>query len=172
MSFRSTSLFAVIVALCASVALAQAPAPAAPATPATPAAPAKPANAPKETPELVAKGKAAFAMTCVVCHGEKGDGNGPAGAAMDPKPRDFSKEPFKNGYKVEDVFGSISSGVKDTAMVGFNGLPEEDRWAMSYYVLTLVPAELKKPGKGKKGTKAAAPATPATPATPAEPAPK
>ena len=28
--------------------------------------------------------------TCVTCHGEKGDGNGIAGAALTPKPRDFN----------------------------------------------------------------------------------
>jgi mono/diheme cytochrome c family protein len=30
----------------------------------------------------------------VACHGDKGDGNGPAGAVLTPKPRDFTDAAF------------------------------------------------------------------------------
>jgi mono/diheme cytochrome c family protein len=42
-----------------------------------------------------AAGKTTFETLCVTCHGPAGKGDGPAGAALDPKPRDFSVGDFK-----------------------------------------------------------------------------
>lgn len=91
----------------------------------------------KSTPELLAKGKTSFTTNCAVCHGEKGDGNGPAGAAMSPKPRNFAKDKFKKGDKPEQVFQSITKGLEGTAMAPFGHLPEDERWGLTYYVLSL-----------------------------------
>lgn len=110
------------------------------------------AAAPAKDQALLDKGKAAFNTNCAACHGEKGDGTGPAAAALNPKPRNYTTEAFKQGDKVDDVFKSITDGVKGTQMVAFNYLPETDRWAMAYWVL-----ELKNAGKPA----AAAPAAPA-----------
>ena len=41
------------------------------------------------TPEFIAKGKELFVSTCSSCHGQDGKGNGPAGGALNPKPRNF-----------------------------------------------------------------------------------
>jgi cytochrome c oxidase cbb3-type subunit 2 len=43
----------------------------------------------------VAAGKAKYDMFCASCHGPAGKGDGPVGAALNPKPRDFSKGDFK-----------------------------------------------------------------------------
>lgn len=91
----------------------------------------------KSSPELLKKGEAAYKTNCVTCHGEKGDGNGPAGAMMNPKPRNFAKDAFKKGDKPEQIFESISKGLEGTAMASFSYLPEEDRWGLAYYVLKL-----------------------------------
>lgn len=99
----------------------------------------------KLTPALLEKGKTAFTTNCVICHGDKGDGNGPAGAAMNPKPRNFAKDKFKAGDKHEQVFKTISEGLPGTAMVAFGHLPEEDRCGLAYYVLSFKDAK-----KGKK----------------------
>lgn len=109
------------------------------------------ADAPKPTAQMLEQGKKTFATSCVACHGEKGDGNGPAGAALNPRPRNFATEPFKQGDKPAEVFKSISEGVKGTPMVAFSYLPEADRWALTYWVL-----ELKKPGSVLKEEKPAA----------------
>lgn len=92
---------------------------------------------PAKDQALLDKGKAAFTTNCAACHGEKGDGTGPAAAALNPKPRNFLVEPLKQGEKVEDLFKTVSEGVKGTAMVAFNYLPEADRWALAYWVLEL-----------------------------------
>jgi mono/diheme cytochrome c family protein len=111
------------------------------------------AAAPPSTPQLLEKGKSVFLTTCVPCHGEKGDGAGAAAAALEPKPRNFS-ETFKKGHKLEDVFKTLSEGLPPSAMVSFSALPEEDRWALSYYVLELR-KDLEK-GKAPAPAKAAA----------------
>lgn len=113
-----------------------------------PAAPAKPpVKAPPESPALVEKGKAAYAIHCLMCHGEAGDGKGPAGVALQPPPRNFATDPFKQGSSVEEIFATLSTGVPGTAMVPYPHLPEEDRWAIAYFVKTFVP----KPAPAKKG---------------------
>jgi len=40
-------------------------------------------------------GKAKYDMFCSSCHGPTGKGDGPVGAALNPKPRDFSTGEFK-----------------------------------------------------------------------------
>ena len=109
------------------------------------------AAAPKSTPALIAKGKASYATNCLACHGEKGEGNGPAGQYLLPKPRNFAAEPFKKGNKPDEVFKSITDGVQGSTMVSFARLPEEERWALTYYVLDFQPKT--KPGAAKKARK-------------------
>ncbi len=40
-------------------------------------------------------GKQSYQTFCFACHGATGKGDGPAGAALNPKPRDFSTGDFK-----------------------------------------------------------------------------
>ena len=42
-----------------------------------------------------AAGKVAFTLYCAPCHGDTGKGDGPAGIALDPPPRDFTAAQFK-----------------------------------------------------------------------------
>jgi mono/diheme cytochrome c family protein len=91
---------------------------------------------PPSTPELIQKGKAAYAVNCIVCHGGSGDGNGMAGAAMNPKPRDFIAGKYKKGSTPENIFNTITHGLDGTAMAGFPSLSETDRWGLTYYILT------------------------------------
>jgi mono/diheme cytochrome c family protein len=109
------------------------------------------AAAPKTTPALVEKGKTSYARNCLACHGEAGDGNGPTGQFLNPKPRDFKSGQFKKGNKPEEIFNTIATGLPGSSMVSFAGLPEEERWALTYYVLSFQPA------KGKADKKDAAP---------------
>jgi mono/diheme cytochrome c family protein len=88
------------------------------------------AEPPARTPELVEKGKASFERNCVACHGEKGEGNGPAAAALDPKPRNLAATQL--GPKA--IFKVLATGKKGTAMIAFTHLPEEERWALAYFV--------------------------------------
>lgn len=88
------------------------------------------------TPELVAKGKTLFAAQCVACHGASGQGDGPAAAGLNPKPRNFTqKSGWLNGRKVTGVFRTLKEGVG--GMPSFGSLPMDDRWALVQYVLSL-----------------------------------
>lgn len=91
----------------------------------------------KETPELLEAGKKLFGGTCVACHGEKGDGNTPAGNALNPKPRNFMVDKFKNGDSVQNIFDTLTKGLPGTAMTAYSYIPENDRWGLAYYVKSL-----------------------------------
>jgi high-affinity iron transporter len=96
------------------------------------------AGPPAKTPALLATGKTIYegsAAGCFACHGYTGEGNGPVAFALKPPPRNFQKDPFKGGDKVEQVFASITNGLIGTQMVSYERLPEADRWALAYYVL-------------------------------------
>lgn len=106
-------------------------------------------KAPKKTDALLKKGKAAFTTNCVACHGDKGLGDGPAAVALNPKPRSFVNDKFKQGDKPAQVFETISKGIAGTPMIGYGHLSEEDRWGLVYHVLSFRKAD-KKTKKGKK----------------------
>ncbi len=94
------------------------------------------------TPELVAHGKTVFAQNCVACHGDQGMGNGPAAAALNPKPRNFTQDAgWLNGRKPSQIFKTLKEGVGK--MASFGTLPQDDRWALAHYVTSFNPNPLK-----------------------------
>lgn len=111
--------------------------------------PPKPVKAPAPTKEILDKGKGVFTANCVPCHGEKGEGDGPVGLALNPRPRNFAKDPFKQGTSAEEIFRTISEGVPGTLMVAWPQLSEDDRWAAAHFVRTMVP-KAATPTKPKK----------------------
>jgi high-affinity iron transporter len=100
------------------------------------------ASTPPSTPALLAQGKTLYegpTAGCSACHGLTGEGNGPVAFAIKPPPRNFKLDPFKGGESVEQVFTTITLGLPNTKMVGYPMLPEADRWALAYYVLSFRP---------------------------------
>jgi caa(3)-type oxidase subunit IV len=92
------------------------------------------------TPELIAHGKELFQVQCIACHGPEGKGDGPAAAALNPHPRNFtSAEGWVNGRKHTMVFKTLKEGVSGSGMASFATLPTDDRWALDAYVLSLGP---------------------------------
>ena len=51
-----------------------------------------------------------FAQNCVACHGAKGDGDGPAAAALDPKPRKLSSKEIMAKISDEQITTAIKGG--------------------------------------------------------------
>ena len=106
---------------------------------------------PKKTPELLSQGKKLYEQNCLTCHGQKGDGKGPAGVLLKPPPRDFNmplNQWTHSKGDVKKVFDVISKGVPNTGMVSWAHLSEQDRWALVYYVEGF--ATPKAPPKKKK----------------------
>jgi DMSO reductase family type II enzyme heme b subunit len=91
-------------------------------------------------------GKAVYEKKCAHCHGDKGDGNGPGAANLDPKPRDFTKGRYKirttpSGQPPSnlDLFRVITEGMPGTSMPPWQELPEKDRWNLVAYLKTFAP---------------------------------
>lgn len=99
----------------------------------------------KSNAELVSKGKAIYSAQCVACHGANGLGDGPAAAAMNPKPRNFTAvDGWKIGRKTANVFKTLSEGIPGTSMPGFGSISAADRISLAHYVRSLMtnaPAE-------------------------------
>lgn len=92
-----------------------------------------PAPAPAEEPasDPVATAAEIYTNRCTVCHGEKGKGNGPGSAALEPKPRDFTSAEWQASVTDEHlrkiiVYGGSAVGKAPTmpANPDLDGKPE------------------------------------------------
>lgn len=91
----------------------------------------------KPTPELIAEGKKLYATNCASCHGTDGKGDGPAAAAFNPKPRNFTAGEWKQGGKPSQIFHTLSAGMG--SMPSFAALPADQRWALVHFIRSLSP---------------------------------
>ena len=90
--------------------------------------------------EQIDKGKLQFTAVCSGCHGPEGKGDGPAGALLNPKPRNFTDlNGWKNGPKFSMMYKTVQEGIPGSAMASFNYLPPIDRVSIIQYIRTLNP---------------------------------
>jgi len=91
-------------------------------------------------PALVEKGKQLFQNACASCHGAEGNGDGAAGAALNPKPRNFhSVDGWKFGRKPTEIYSTIQKGILTSGMPGFDYMAPSDRIAIIQYLRTWMP---------------------------------
>ena len=107
--------------------------PTAPRVPADQIAAAKAMKNPvASTPANIAKGKEMFTgkATCFTCHGEGGAGDGPAGAALDPSPRNFLNAKFHAAKTDGELFWVIKNGSAGTGMISYvpSVITEQEAW--------------------------------------------
>lgn len=93
-----------------------------------------------------AKGETHYKSLCVACHGEKGDGNGPAGAALTPKPTNFTDAANADRLTDEWIYKMVKNGGaangKSAMMVAWSGaLNEQQLRDVSAYVAKFKPAK-------------------------------
>jgi mono/diheme cytochrome c family protein len=81
-----------------------------------------------------ANGKKLADVNCVSCHGASGKGDGPAAAALNPKPADWTSAKVQSESPGE-LFWKISNG--RGPMPPWKHLPEKDRWDLVAYVKSL-----------------------------------
>jgi DMSO reductase family type II enzyme heme b subunit len=99
---------------------------------------------PKPTEQLLEMGKKVYSERCLICHGEKGNGEGEMAHLLYPRPRDFTLAVFKIRSTPtgslpldEDIFKTISEGMAGTAMVPFkDDMSDKERWAVIYFIKT------------------------------------
>lgn len=89
--------------------------------------------APKAIPDL-ARGRSLYLAQCAACHGTAGAGDGPLAAGLEPPPIAFTDAERAGSRSVMALFQVISQGVGGTSMASFESLPEQDRWALAFYV--------------------------------------
>lgn len=58
----------------------------------------------------VDQGKKLYGQFCASCHGQSGKGDGPAAAALNPKPRDHTSKEYMSKMSDEDIFKVIKNG--------------------------------------------------------------
>ena len=88
----------------------------------------------KGTAGNAANGKKLADVNCVSCHGPSGKGDGPAAAALNPKPADWTSSKVQSeGDAV--LFCKVSNG--RGPMPPWKHLPEKDRWDLISYVKSL-----------------------------------
>ncbi len=88
---------------------------------------------------LAARGKELYTANCATCHGTSGQGDGPASATINPKPRKYKTEPFKFGDDIASIYNTLIKGSPGTSMPSFALLPPQDLMALAHYVRTFVP---------------------------------
>lgn len=93
--------------------------------------------------ELTLHGQGAYTKRCAGCHGDKGDGKGPAAIFLNPAPRDFTSGIFKFRSSTvgtlpsdHDLMATLSKGVNGTSMPSFADVPEQERFAIVQYIKT------------------------------------
>jgi mono/diheme cytochrome c family protein len=89
------------------------------------------------------EGHVAYLQYCRACHGDKGDGRGPAAVGLRPPPRNFTQGEFKFGWVLdqklprdEDLVRIVTSNLHGSAMLGWD-VPSEKLTSIIQYIKTL-----------------------------------
>jgi mono/diheme cytochrome c family protein len=89
------------------------------------------------TKESLRKGKEIYEKKCALCHGVNGDGKGPSGDSLNPKPTSF-REHHKMEMTDGEFFWKILTG-RGTMPSFKKDLSEKEIWNVINYVHTLQP---------------------------------
>ncbi len=90
-----------------------------------------------ENEDVARYGEGVYKANCAMCHGEKALGDGPAGAALNPKPRNLVEGHWAVGGDSMALFKTFTNGIPGTSMPGFTQIKAADRWALVQYVRSI-----------------------------------
>jgi cytochrome c oxidase cbb3-type subunit 2 len=101
--------------------------------------------APEPSAELLAQGKEIWqSAKCWECHGNEGKGDGDKADELEDDfgypipPANLTTGLFKSGADARDIYRTMTTGLNGTPMPSYaDSLPDEQRWALAYYVLAL-----------------------------------
>ena len=82
-----------------------------------------------------------YAEQCAGCHGDDGRGDGPAAAALVPRPRNFRDPAFWQDRTSAQIEAIVRAGKPGTMMMAFGGaLSDAEIAAVARFVQSLAPA--------------------------------
>ena len=91
-------------------------------------------------------GRGTYEKYCSQCHGDKGDGQGPAAAHLQPRPRDFTSGKFKLRTTAsgalptdDDIRRVIRSGMPYTTMPAWPRLTDDEVTGLVQYLKSFYP---------------------------------
>lgn len=86
--------------------------------------------------EMAPDGDKLFQTNCQMCHGARGHGDGPAGEALDPKPKNLAA--FQKSAGDDYLFWRVNEGKPGTSMVAWKGVLTDDQiWKIVSFIRTL-----------------------------------
>jgi mono/diheme cytochrome c family protein len=88
------------------------------------------------TPENLAAAAQNFKDNCVLCHGEKGMGDGPGGKAINVKPEDFTDSKLMSQETDGSLFWKMTEG-RGPMPAWKEDLSETERWQLVDYIRKL-----------------------------------
>lgn len=93
--------------------------------------------------QAAAQGRELFLRACATCHGENGDGRGPAADSLRDsqdrpvRPADLRVE-LRSGRSPGDTWRTIATGISGTPMIGFlDALSAEEIWSLTAFIRSL-----------------------------------
>lgn len=93
--------------------------------------------------DMVKHGKKVYQTNCALCHGNTGLGDGAAGQALNPKPRNLVTGPWKKGGGFIGWHEGVTNGLPGTSMAAFGHLKQVDRWAIVQFIDSITEAKVK-----------------------------
>ncbi len=99
------------------------------------------ANAYVGDPEAIAEGEKLFQANCSSCHGNTGEGDGPASAGLDPKPKNLAEN--QSNLSDSYLYWRISEGGLmdpfNSLMPGWKGIMSEEKiWQVIAFIRTML----------------------------------
>ena len=88
----------------------------------------------------ISRGETLFKLNCVMCHGEKAEGNGPVSALLANKPANLTLD-VTQSKSDGALFLTLTNGVTDRMPPMIENLTVRDRWDVVNYIRTLKPAQ-------------------------------
>lgn len=87
------------------------------------------------------RGRLLFERKCVLCHGERADGNGVRSRGLSGKAADFTSVEWRASATPRFVFEVLSEGKRGTSMPAWPTLTDDQKWDVIAYVLSVAEYE-------------------------------